>query len=178
MPGSHRFSGRTHHASRLVLGAAAVLTAITLAGCGASILPNSGSVSQSTNAQHQTEILAPTAIPQGGDLSASAGAALIASVAAELKAAGINCPGFKATGMDPGAVAQGACGFPIVIEIAAFPRHDVITQQFAPFLASDFCGSKLTSLYVNGGMYAIYTTDDPTTLQIASALKLSATKLC
>ena len=111
-------------------------------------------------------------------MSASAGDALVHSIAAKLVAGGVDCPGLKATGVDPGAIAQGTCGFPNVIEIEAFPQPIVVTTVFAHFLASNFCSSNLTSMYVNGGSYAVYSTDDKTTQQIADVLHLPATKLC
>jgi len=145
-------------------------------GCGGS--PTSNLATIPPNQNGTADPTAPPPEPKSGDLSASDGTALVNSIATKLVAGGINCPGFKPTGLDPGAIAQGTCGFPNVIEIAAFPRPSVVTTQFAPFLSGDFCGSTLTSLYVNGGSYAVYTTDDAVTRQIASVLYLPATKLC
>jgi hypothetical protein len=175
----HRFSAGTYSgAGRLVIGSAALLTAVIVAGCGGSTVPNSGGLPRPPNSQGQAEPPPPVAQPQTTELTPSAGTELVASVAAKLKANGVACSGFRVTGLDPGAVAQGTCGFPTVIEIAAFPNLDAVSQIFAPFLASDFCGSSLTSLYVDGGMYAVYTVDDTTTQQIAGVLKLSPIKLC
>jgi hypothetical protein len=175
----HRFSGITDFgAGRFVIGSAAALIAITLAGCGGSTVPNSAGRPQPANRQGRTETPAPMAQPQTSQLTPSAGNGLVASVAAKLSANGVACSAFRATDRDPGAVAQGTCGFPNVIEIAAFPDHNAILQIFAPFLTSSFCSSSLTSLYVDAGTYAVYTIDDTTTDQIASILKLSPTKLC
>ena len=179
MTSIHRFSASTHSGvGRLLIGSAALLTGVIMAGCGGSTVPNSGGLPRPTSGQGQADPPSPVAQPRTNELTASGGTALVASVAAKLKANGIACSGFTVTGLDPGAIAQGTCGFPTVIEIAAFPNPDAISQIFAPFLASDFCGSSLTSLYIDGGMYAVYTIDDTTTQQIAGVLKVSSTKLC
>ena len=160
------FRGCAARMPRIQLAVAAILTAIAVSACSGS--PDSN--------QARTGIPTPTPLSQNEVQSASAATALVASVAAKLAAGSVDCTGFKVTGQDPSAIAQGTCGFPNTIEIAAFPSHEAVTQIFAPFLASN-CPS-LTTIYVDGGLYAVYSVDDATTEQIASTLKLSPSKLC
>ena len=102
-----------------------------------------------------------------------------------LNSKGIDCSGFgPSTSMDPGAIAQGNCGtMPIVIELVQFPNHDAITGQFVPFLQEDQCryanpADRVTNSYIDGGTWAIYSDDEPTTQHIASVLGLPDTPLC
>jgi hypothetical protein len=116
------------------------------------------------------------------DIAASPDTATLTRVAGMLVAKGFDCAHPEASDRaDPGATAQEHCGLvPALIEIAAFPDHDAITTLFAPYLSSYFCGSSSSDVtsYIDGGTWAIYTNDGPTTVKIGTALGIQPTSLC
>lgn len=105
-----------------------------------------------------------------------------ASLARTLNAKGIDCSGFALSNrsdIDPGASAEGHCGSGAIIEIAALPSR----SAFAPFVANlrsftNCSSSSAIKVYVDGGTWAMYSTDDATTAQIARALGTHTTPVC
>lgn len=122
-----------------------------------------------------------TSLPSSGPTS-SPDTATLTRVAATLTAKGFDCAHPEpSSSTDPGATAQIHCGIsPAVIEIASFPNHDAIITAFAPFLRSYFCGSSSSDVtsYIDGGTWAIYTNDGPTTAKIGTALGIQPTSFC
>jgi hypothetical protein len=101
-----------------------------------------------------------------------------AQLAATLNTKGVNCSSFTPRTSSYQATSQGYCGFPDLIEISVFPSRDTL-NFFVHSLAQNYCANSSSSFsYVDGGSYVIYAIQPATTLQVATALNISATKLC
>jgi hypothetical protein len=165
--------------------AAIALAVLVLAGaCGGAGTASAPQSSVPSFVSAPTETLAApeTSTPTDNAVPASPDTATLTRVARMLAAKGFDCADPKPSDRaDPGATAQVHCGLvPALIEIAVFPDHDAITTLFAPFLSSYFCGSSSSDVtsYIDGGTWAIYTNDGPTTAKIGTALGIAPTSLC
>jgi hypothetical protein len=103
----------------------------------------------------------------------------IQQLVAAVTAAGIDCSDGHHTGNDPGAVDQMTCGgLSHVIEIETFASASDVSSQFVPYLKDFFCSASPDTVYLDGGTWAIYATNNADIQKIAASMNLQPTKLC
>jgi hypothetical protein len=119
---------------------------------------------------------APSQLPAG---AATPGSVPIEQLEADVTAAGIDCSDAHHTANDPGASDQATCGgLAHVIEMETFDSHDVMAAQFLPYLRDFFCHSSPDTIYLDGGTWAIYSTQNADITKIAGKIGIQPTKLC